>query len=365
MKENIAGIIKLTPSHLQIIKALWPGQRPSNLKRLIVGGEQFERQLAMDIYELFDGNIEIYNEYGPTEATVGCMIYRFEPDETENADRKGIAGEAVPVGIPAANTRIYILDRHQQPVPFGVPGELYIAGTGLARGYLNRPQLTADKFIKTPEGVFCYRTGDLARWLPHDPEHPGGRARNENGVIRFLGRIDDQVKIRGHRIELGEIENRLMNHEAVDSSVVVLRESTGGDYHICAYVVPVKTGGEDGNATDPASLAAMLREWLSETLPDYMIPTTFTSLERMPLTPGGKIDRKALPEPLRNRAGNYTGPVSGIEESLVKLWSEILEVPVDSLGSHDNFFPVGRAFAQGNSAGCPYSKGNRSRYFTD
>ncbi|WP_142347078.1 amino acid adenylation domain-containing protein, partial [Bacillus thuringiensis] len=195
MQDSRVDIIKLTPAHLHILKEMNLAKH-TTLKKMIVGGENLSAKLARDVSEQSNGRISIYNEYGPTETVVGCMIYRYDPAE----DRR----EYVPIGKPAANTGIYLLDQQLNLVPTGVQGELYIAGDGVARGYLNQPELTAEKFVENPfiPGERMYRTGDLAKWLP-------------DGNIEYIGRIDDQVKIRGDRIELGEVESAVQRANMV------------------------------------------------------------------------------------------------------------------------------------------------------
>lgn len=309
LDKNEVDVIKLTPTHLRMLQ--YRNNNTSRIKRIIVGGEQLETELASDIYLSFEGNIEIYNEYGPTEATVGCMIYRYNI----NIDKR----IAVPIGIPIHNMKIYILDNNKMLVPENIPGELYIAGVGLARGYLNRPELTAEKFVENPFmlGEKMYQTGDLARLLP-------------DGNIEFLGRIDYQVKIRGFRIELGEIENKLLGHVDIKEVIVTEREDKTGNKYLCAYIV----GKEK-------LLVTKLREYLSKDLPDYMIPSYFIQLDNMPLTPNGKVDRKALPEPdSRITTGaEYETPRNAIEHKLATIWGEILGV--DKIGINDNFFALG------------------------
>ena len=187
MQDNLVDVLKLTPSHLALIKDL--DNRNSRVKRLIVGGESLTTDLAAQVHESFGGKVEILNEYGPTEATVGCMIYRFDPVR----DRR----QSVPIGGPAANVQIYVLDEYLNPTPENVIGELYISGEGLAEGYINRPELTAERFIPNPfiAGRRMYRSGDRARWLP-------------SGEIEYLGRGDEQVKYHGYRLELSEIRQR-------------------------------------------------------------------------------------------------------------------------------------------------------------
>jgi iturin family lipopeptide synthetase B len=316
LDEGKGNIIKLTPTHLKMLKNL--DIKEKALKKMIVGGEDLKTQLAGEVYRMFNRNLDIYNEYGPTEATVGCMIYKYNPDKD--------LGTSVPIGVPINNIKVYLLDNNLAPVPYGVPGELCIAGAGLARGYLNRPGLTAEKFLFidyrsnrsyiSPGKI--YRTGDLARWLPE-------------GNIEFLGRIDYQVKIRGFRIELGEIENRLSQHHEIKEAVVLAKTDETGDAYLCAYIIPGKEIHISG-----------LREYLSAYLPDNMIPSYFVRLEEIPLTPNGKIDRRALPEPaaasLKDNVG-YVPPATGIERKLVEIWEKVLAR--DHIGIHENFFLIG------------------------
>jgi acyl carrier protein len=230
----------------------------------------------------------------------------------------------VSIGRPIANTQIYLLDSHLQPVPIGVPGELYIGGAGLARGYLNRPELTAQKFIPNPfssePSSRLYKTGDLARYLP-------------DGNIEFIGRIDHQVKIRGFRIELGEIEAVLRQHPAVQETVVLDREDVPGDKRLVAYVVPHQ---------EQSPTSSELRHFLKEQLPEYMVPSAFVTLETLPLTPNGKVDRRALPnqEGLRpDLEPTYVAPQTEVERSIATVWQEVLHV--ENVGVHDNFFDLG------------------------
>jgi thioesterase domain-containing protein/acyl carrier protein len=233
-------------------------------------------------------------------------------------------GSSVPIGRPIANTQVYILDAQLQPVPIGVPGQLYTGGDGLARGYLNRPELTAEKFISDPfsedPAARLYKTGDLARYLP-------------DGSIEFLGRIDHQVKIRGFRIELGEVESVLGRHPAVEEAVVIAREDVPGDKRLVAYVVA---------SHEPTPSFSELRSFLKEKLPDYMIPSAFVDLGSLPLTPNGKVDRKALPAPDRNRiqpAEALVAPRDDLELQLTKIWEKVLGVK--NIGMKDNFFDLG------------------------
>ncbi|MBI5099966.1 MAG: amino acid adenylation domain-containing protein, partial [Nitrospirae bacterium] len=258
----------------------------------------------------------LINGYGPTENTTFTCCYAMTDE--------GQVGASVSIGRPISNTQVYILDRHLQPVPAVVPGELYIGGDGLARGYLNRPELTAEKFIPDPfsdrPGVRLYKTGDLARYLP-------------DGNIEFLGRIDNQVKVRGYRIELGEIEAVLRQHPAVRETVVIAREDQPGDKRLAAYVVPDKKSIVTTNE---------LQGFLKKKLPDYMIPSVFVHLDTLPLTVNGKVDHRALPAPDHNitETGRaYMAPRNKLEIQLTEIWEKILGV--HPIGITDNFFDLG------------------------
>jgi tyrocidine synthetase-3 len=321
IEDDKVGVVKLTPSHLKLIRYK-EGQIPSGkLRRFIVGGEELERELALEITRKYNGKIEIYNEYGPTEAAVGCMIYRFDPAED--------TGNSVPLGKPAANTQIYILDNRLKPAAPGVPGELCIGGDGLAAGYLNRPELTAEKFLsfsyksyrsyRTYFSKKIYKTGDLARLLL-------------DGNIEFLGRKDKQVKISGFRIELAEIERLLTKHEKIKEAVVIAGEEgrgIGGKY-LCAYIV-----------ADIELEIFELREYLSNDLPPYMIPSYFVHLETIPLTLNGKVNEKALPPPGLKSGAEYAAPRNLLEERIVGIWSEVLGIEKDIIGIDANFFEMG------------------------
>ncbi|HEU4962331.1 MAG TPA: amino acid adenylation domain-containing protein [Bacilli bacterium] len=252
----------------------------------------------------------IYNLYGPTEATVEVSAYQVPVE---------FAGDAVPIGKPIDNTKIYVLDAQQGLQPIGVPGELMISGVNVARGYWSRPELTAEKFVRDPfdETARMYKTGDLARWLP-------------DGNLEYLGRMDHQVKIRGYRIELGEIEAQLLQVGAVKEAVVLNLEDAQGDNYLAAYLV-----------TEEKRTAAPLREELAKVLPDYMIPSYFLFLDRMPVTTNGKVDRKALPEPTVDlvRTTEYVAPRTQTEADLAMLWAAVLNI--EEVGVHDNFFELG------------------------
>ena len=309
LEENRVGIVKLTPTHLRIIKET--GLESSSIRRLIVGGEDLKTGLARDISDMFRGNIEIYNEYGPTEATVGCMIHLYDRER----DTRG----SVPIGKPAANMRIYILDRELKPVAAGVTGEMYISGDGLAKGYLNRRELTEERFVANPfiAGERMYKTGDLARMLPE-------------GIMEYIGRADQQVKIRGYRIEPGEIEAAILKSRLATEAAVVDMADGSGDKYLCAYVVP-----EEGHKVQD------IRKYLEGELPGYMVPSRFVQLEKMPVSPNGKLDRKLLPAPdaWSGENAEYTAPGNETEEKLAAIWQELLGI--EKIGIHDSFFEKG------------------------
>ena len=284
----------------------------SRIQRLIVGGEQFETELANEVLRSFAGNVEILNEYGPTEATVGCMIHRFDPDEDTQA--------FVPVGKPAANAQIYVLDDDLNPVAENVLGEMYLAGDGLARGYLKRAPLTAEKFVDNPftPGQRMYRTGDLARWLPQ-------------GIIEYAGRKDGQVKYHGHRIELNEIKRALNRHPQIrDSVIVVARDKTGNDAMIAYYVSRQELDSNE------------LHAFLTDSIIEETIPNVFVHLRKLPLTLNGKLNLRALPtlDEVKQRAQHtYVAPRNPIEEQLAEIWKQVFGV--ERVGIHDNFFELG------------------------
>ncbi|MEH2407392.1 non-ribosomal peptide synthetase [Nostoc sp.] len=292
-----------------LLAAGWQG---SPQLKMISTGEALPRDLAN---QLLPKGACLWNLYGPTETTIWSTGYKV------------IAGnKAIGIGCPLANTHIYILDSHLQPVPIGISGELYIGGEGLARGYLNRPDLTAEKFISNPFSPNpksrLYKTGDLARYLP-------------DGHIEYLGRIDYQVKLRGFRIELGEIETALLQHPEVKEGVVIIREDTPNENNLVGYIV-AETG------QDSLQVISQLRRFLKQQLPDFMVPTIFMALEAMPLTPNGKVDRKALPKPDASRLeleANYVAPRTPIEQQITDIWTQVLNVK--QVGIYDNFFELG------------------------
>ncbi|MEZ0029568.1 amino acid adenylation domain-containing protein, partial [Kitasatospora sp. MAP12-22] len=299
--------LKTTPSGLAYLDALTDAHVPTG--RLMVGGEAAQpAQLAQ--WRRRHPHVAIVNHYGPTEATVGCTDYPLGTDQEPT--------NTVPIGKPMWNTRAYVLDSTLQPVPVGTAGELYIAGTQLARGYLHRPALTAERFIADPHGqagTRMYRTGDLARW-------------RTNGNLEYLGRTDDQIKLRGYRIELAEIEAALTSQEGVAQATVLLREDSPGDKRLVAYIVPT-------DDLDPAAL----RAHLATTLPDYMIPATIITLDALPLTVNGKLDRHALPAPDLTTTTAYRAPSTPHEQTLCDTFADVLAVP--RVGLEDDFFELG------------------------
>lgn len=289
------------------------GWRGDGRLKVLIGGEPLSRDLADRILERAGS---LWNMYGPTEISIYCCAHRV------------LAGEAIRIGRPIANMRVYVVDEALSPVPTGELGELCIGGVGLARGYLNRPELTAEKFVSDPfvaePGARMYRSGDLGRWHP-------------DGTLECLGRRDFQVKIRGFRIELGEIEHALERHPSVHELVVTAREDTPGDARLVAYVVP-SPAEEGGHGT----LGSRLREYLGERLPAHMIPSFFVVLPALPRNPNGKLDRGALPAPattIDEHSPAFIAPRTPVEKSLAALWSEVLRVPL--VGVRENFFDLG------------------------
>lgn len=307
--DNRAHVIKLTPSHLKIIRDSHIIPVSNNTPyTFIVGGEELETRLAKDIYARFSGKVEIYNEYGPTEATVGCMIYRYNPADEQ---------PTVPIGKPVNNTQIYLLDAFLKPVPFGMNGEIYISGDGVAKGYWADEGLTREKFPANPfvPEKRMYKTGDLA-------------CREFNGNIFFKGRMDEQVKIRGFRVELGEIEVQLLAYQHIKDAVVLVKEKAGEKYLVAWYTSPKEI---DSN---------VLREYLLNKLPYYMVPFYFVFLPQMPLTENGKINRKSLKDP-EIQEGKYEAPSGEIQEQLVEMWSQILQIEKERISVNKSFFELG------------------------
>jgi amino acid adenylation domain-containing protein/non-ribosomal peptide synthase protein (TIGR01720 family)/FkbM family methyltransferase len=308
--------IKITPSHLDLLQPKMRTDYGSLLTRkLVIGGEALF--MSQFNYLIEEGlNVEIINEYGPTEATVGCSVYSFKTLDNHQQMKNEVS-----IGRPIDNVQMYILNSHLELLPVGVPGEIYIAGAGVARGYLNRPELTSERFVTNPFstqwGGRMYKTGDLARW-------------SSDGNIEYLGRVDDQVKIRGYRIELGEIESVIQQIEQVRQAVVLAKADSAGNKKLVAYIVPNDEFDKDS-----------IISYLKEKLPEYMVPALWVEMETLPLTSNGKVDKKALPYPEASENTNteYAAPRDITEQALVEIWQELLDV--ERVGIHDNFFDLG------------------------
>ncbi len=305
MQENEIHVASLPPSYVSTIEM----SALSGLKTLITAGDASPYKKALQFHEYGT----YINGYGPTETSVCGTLFKLENTETGLID-------TFPVGKPIYNTQIYLLDENENLQPLGATGEICIGGNGLARGYLNRPELTQEKFIRNPfiEGGRIYKTGDLGKWLP-------------DGNLVFMGRFDDQVKVRGYRIELGEIQQTLEKHLAIEMAVVLVNTPTNKEKEIGAYF----KGKSKLNASE-------LNLFLKERLPEYMLPTYYVQLDEMPLTPNGKVDKKAL---LNYEGGeilvgaSYVAPTNQIEKQLIEIWEEILEK--EKIGINDNFFELG------------------------
>jgi amino acid adenylation domain-containing protein len=285
------------------------GAVPKSVKTINLAGEALAQTLVNEIYSATSVE-KVYNLYGPTEDTTYSTYTLTRPNE------------AVTIGRPLPNSQAYVLDAHGNPQPIGVPGELYLAGAGLARGYFGRPDLTAERFVPNPfreNASRMYRTGDLCRWLP-------------NGDLEYLGRLDHQVKLRGFRIELGEIEGVLAKHPAVRQCLVMAREDQPGLQRLVAYIVPAANEQLNEDA---------LRDHLKQSVPAFMVPSAFVAIESFPLTPNGKINRKALPAPeyKRDETETHVAPRTPVEERIAAIWCEVLRVP--QIGAYDNFFATG------------------------
>jgi len=314
--ENVTVVNLPTPYWQEWVLELSQGKStiPQSLRLVVTGSEQVLPERLALWQQLVNDSVMWVNAYGITETTITATVY--QPIISSNL----ATTNSVSIGRPIANTQIYILDHHLQPLPIGVPGELHIGGAGLARGYLNRPELTAEKFIQHSQFNRVYKTGDLARYLP-------------DGNIEFLGRIDHQVKIRGFRIEIGEIEALLAQHPQVRTSAVIVREDNPGNKQLVAYIVPQKQ----------SNIQTELRNFLKQKLPNYMIPAFFVIWESLPLTNSGKVDRRALlasGEVTSNIATeNFVLPHTPIQEIVAGIWRDVLKL--EQVGIHDNFFELG------------------------
>jgi len=304
----------------------------SRLRYLIVGGESLDPVVMAGVLRNSPPQ-HLVNGYGPTETTTFAITHEI----TEVAE----GAKGIPIGRPIANTQVYLLDGHGEPVPVGVAGDIYIGGAGLGHGYLNQPGLTAERFMACPystvAGARMYKTGDLGRY-------------QADGKIEFLGRNDFQVKLRGFRIELGEIEARLAQHPGIGEVVVMKREDSPGEIRLVAYYTLAKK--ESGEAAEsarkeeseeaPAIVSAeTLRKHILGSLPEYMGPAAYVELESLPLTANGKLDRKALPRPggKAHASREYEAPKGETEITLARLWAELLKL--ERVGRHDHFFELG------------------------
>ncbi|GAB2875219.1 hypothetical protein GCM10027277_50670 [Pseudoduganella ginsengisoli] len=307
-------LVKITPAHLSLLAdSLAQSPLPGHAHVFVVGGEALSWS-TVDKWLRVSPATRIVNEYGPTETVVGCATYEAQAGVTPGAE--------LPIGRPIANTRMYVLDAHGQPVPPGVTGELFIGGAGVARGYLNRPELTAQRFLPDPfsaPGARMYKTGDLGRW-------------KSDGNLEYLGRNDFQVKVRGFRIELGEIEAALAACTGVREAAVLARQDQAGDKRLVAYVLP---------ADGAAPTAGALRTALAASLPEHMIPSAFVTLDAFPLTANGKLDRAALPAPDAGAVAlrQFEAPQGAAEQAIAGIWQELLGV--QHVGRNDHFFELG------------------------
>ncbi|MEO9028660.1 MAG: amino acid adenylation domain-containing protein [Ktedonobacteraceae bacterium] len=313
------SLLKLTPAHLLLLETILEPEDLACIEAtLVIGGEALAAG-NLENWQRLAPQARYINEYGPTETVVGCCVYEVPAPTGQSAH--------IPIGHPIKNTQLYVLDVNLQPVPIGVVGELYIAGTGVARGYLHRPEITAERFLPDPfsrePGKRMYRSGDRVRY-------------RVDGILEYLGRVDHQVKVRGFRIELGEIEVCLEDHPMIDQAAVLVREDQPGEKTLAAYIQM---------ATDADQLhlsQQVLHAFLGERLPTYMIPTHFVCLQTFPLTSNGKVDRQALPAPDRNGSGDSGDkvlPQTPVEKVLAGIWTELLGVK--SIGVDDDFFMLG------------------------
>ncbi len=310
IQERQVSVVQFVPALLQQFLDLPQSSACSSLTDVVCGGGELTVDMAAQLRKRLP-EVRLHNVYGPTETTVDCSVWTLRPDEA-------VPDSALPIGRPISNTRLYVLDAHDQPVPQGVIGQLHIGGAGVTRGYLNLPKTDAERFIDSPfvAGDRLYRSGDLVR-------------QRADGNLEFLGRNDDQVKIHGLRIEPGDIQACLISHPGIEQAVVLVRDEQPGGQRLVAYYTGTQLSVET------------LREVLRAQLPDYMVPALFVHLEAMPLSPNGKLDRKALPAPGQDAllTRPYEAPQGETEALLARLWSELLGV--EQVGRHDNFFELG------------------------
>jgi amino acid adenylation domain-containing protein len=316
-------VINLPPAYWHQVAEAWAKSTEQvgahKLRLTIIGGDVLQAETLRLWSEAGLGHVRLLNAYGPTESTITALTFEVPSTFLTNG-----RVTRIPIGRPLRRRRAYVLDGNDRILPAGVPGELCIGGKLLARGYLGRPGLTAERFVPDPHtdepGQRMYRTGDVVRYLP-------------DGVVEFFRRADDQVKVRGFRVEPGEIESVLGEHPAVRQIVVLNRQDVPGDNRLVAYVVP--------REEDPPA-ASELRSFAKEKLPAFMVPSSFVMLESLPMTPGGKVDRQALPAPTTERVdleNSYVAPRTSVEQELADMWAQVLGV--ESVGVHDNFFDLG------------------------
>lgn len=305
-EENQVNTVKMTPSHMRIIQNM---KFNSTIKQMIVGGEELTFNLSKTIFRNFGSKLRIINEYGPTEATVGCTVYEFDPDKFHC--------NTLPIGKPVSNTQILIMNEFMQIMPVGSIGEIYISGKSVAAGYMNNAAETERKFVRNHElGQVLYKSGDLGRW-------------NSEGELEYFGRDDCQVKIRGFRIELEEISSKVEEIDGVEDCIVLDRKTEDNTTLICYYAATNHMESE------------IIRERLTASLPQYMIPSQFIHIEKMPLTINGKVDKSKLPNPSpdRKKHRDFKIPGDEIEKIIADVWKETLNL--DRIGVEENFFELG------------------------
>ncbi|MBL4709776.1 MAG: amino acid adenylation domain-containing protein [Flavobacteriales bacterium] len=304
-KERVSHSLML-PSLYQVILTFAAKEKLQSLVAIIVAGEACSKGLINEHFKKLSP-VKLYNEYGPTEASVWCIAHEFIKEDNYNT---------VPIGKAIPNAKTYILDQFMQPVPLGISGELYIGGIGVTKGYLNRPDLTGEKFLPNPfsKGEQIYKTGDVARY-------------RKDGIIDFLGRSDSQVKIRGHRVELEEIRSIILQQKDVNEAVIYIHEENGNK-NIIAYL-----------ESKVETVEQFVQKELKTKLPSYMVPSSFVVMESLPKLPNGKVDVNHLPSPSLSTSINYVAPANEIQEQLVTIWQEVLNLK--QIGIHDNFFDIG------------------------
>jgi non-ribosomal peptide synthetase component F/acyl carrier protein len=316
-------VLKLSPNHLIALVGGKSGGELGALlpkKWLVLGGEALRPDVARVL--LGPGSCRVLNHYGPTETTVGVCTFEVTAESLARVQREG--AQTVPVGMPLANTHAYVVDANGNEQPVGIPGELWLGGAGVTNGYLNRPEMTAERFVPF-RGERVYRTGDRVRRLP-------------SGAIEFRGRADDQVKVRGFRVELGEIEQVIAQHRGVTQSAVALHATAEGEQRLVAYVVAQVSGYAAAHATKvtPDEITA----WIATRLPEYMVPSAVMIIDALPMTPNGKIDRRALPDPqVAAPTDGYVAPRTQTETVLAAIWVDVLKK--ERVGVNESFMTLG------------------------